>query len=160
VLEVDLGAHRLQPLDVLVDRPQPDRAAAGQRHARLAAARDQRAQREDRRAHRLDQLVWRQRPIDPAGVEDNRPRVRLVEPHPHLREQRLHRADVVEARHVGERQRFGCQQRGAEDRQRGVLRTRHADLAAEPLSPFEHQLVHGRPPVSAARRPTAPASAW
>ena len=40
VLEIDLGAHRLQALDVLVHGPQADRAAAGQRHARLAAARD------------------------------------------------------------------------------------------------------------------------
>ena len=43
VLDDDLGAHRLQALDVLVDRPRADRAAAGQRDARLAEARQQRA---------------------------------------------------------------------------------------------------------------------
>ena len=59
VLDDDLGAHRLQPLDVLVDRPRADRAAAGQRDARLAEAREQRAEDEDRRAHRLDELVRR-----------------------------------------------------------------------------------------------------
>jgi hypothetical protein len=32
LLDVDLGAHRLQALDVLVDRPRADGAAAGQRH--------------------------------------------------------------------------------------------------------------------------------
>ncbi len=37
----------------------PIGAAAGQRHARLAEARHERAQREDRRAHRLHQLVGR-----------------------------------------------------------------------------------------------------
>ena len=69
VLEVDGRAHRLEALDVLVDRPQSDRAAAGQRHARLAAAREQRPERQDRRAHRLDQLVRRERPVDPPRVE-------------------------------------------------------------------------------------------
>ena len=66
VLEVDRRAHRLEALDVLVDRPQADRAAAGQRNARLAGAREQRSQREDRRAHRLHQLVRRERPVDRA----------------------------------------------------------------------------------------------
>ncbi len=69
VLEVDRRAHRLQALHVLVDGAQADRAAARQRHARLAAAREQWPQRKDRRAHRLHQFVGRQRPVDPAGVE-------------------------------------------------------------------------------------------
>ena len=87
VLEVDLGAHRLEPLDVLVDRPQADRAAAGQRHARLAAAGEQRPEHEDRGAHRLDELVGRERPVElrrgqrqavPVGRRARRPSARAA----------------------------------------------------------------------------------
>ena len=59
VLDRDLGAHRLQALDVLVDRARADGAAARQRHLGLAEARQQRTQRQHRRAHGLDQLVGR-----------------------------------------------------------------------------------------------------
>jgi hypothetical protein len=69
VLDMDRGAHRLQTLDVLVDRTRADRAAAGQRHPRFAEAREQRAEHEDRRAHRLDQLVGRLARCDASGVE-------------------------------------------------------------------------------------------
>ena len=44
VLDGDGRPHRLQAFDVLVDRPQPDGAAAGQRDLGLAAAREQRAE--------------------------------------------------------------------------------------------------------------------
>ena len=64
VIEIDLRAHRQQALDVLIDRPQPDGASSGQRYARLAAPREQRAEREYRRPHRLHHLVRRQRPVD------------------------------------------------------------------------------------------------
>ncbi len=76
VLEVDLDAHRGEPLHVLVDGAQADRAAAGQRDARLAAARDERPQRQDRRAHRLDELVGGERPVDPRRIECDRARCR------------------------------------------------------------------------------------
>ena len=66
-------AHRLQALDVLVDRTQADRAAARQRHLRLAAAREQRTQHQDRGAHRLHQLVGRDRAeIDASALELHR----------------------------------------------------------------------------------------
>ena len=71
VLDRDLGAHRLQALDVLVDRTRADRAAAGQRHRRVAKAGQQRAQHHDRGAHRLDQLVRRVELVD-AGVDHAR----------------------------------------------------------------------------------------
>ena len=57
--EFDMGAERLQRLQVQVDRPIADRATAGQRHGRLAGAREQRAQNEDRRAHLAHQVVRR-----------------------------------------------------------------------------------------------------
>ncbi len=117
VRQIDLRAHRLQALDVLVDRPQADRAAAGQRHARLAGARDQRSEREDRRAHRLHELVRRERPVDRRRVERHGAGLAGLHVDAHLREQRLHRLHVVQPRHVGERQRLGREQRRAQDRQ-------------------------------------------
>ena len=43
VLDADLGAQRLEALQVLIDRPRADRAAARQRHLGATVARDQRA---------------------------------------------------------------------------------------------------------------------
>jgi hypothetical protein len=64
VFDGDLRAHRLQPLDVLIDRTRADGAAAGQRHTGLAETRQQRAQHQDRGPHGLDQIVGRLDRID------------------------------------------------------------------------------------------------
>ena len=141
-VEIDLGAHRHEALDVQVDRTQADAASARQRHARFAAARDERAQREDRRAHRLHQLVGRERPVDRAGVERHLARRTGAAPHAHLRQELFHRARVVELRHVGDRQRLGGQQRRAEDRQRGVLGAGNLHFAMQRLPALDQKLVH------------------
>jgi hypothetical protein len=60
VLDGDLGAQLGQALEMLVDRPHADRAAAGQRHARGAVAGDERPEHEHGGAHGRDQLVGRQ----------------------------------------------------------------------------------------------------
>jgi hypothetical protein len=49
-------AHRGQPVGVEVDRPLAEVVAAGQRHVGLAAARQQRAEDHDRRAHGLEEV--------------------------------------------------------------------------------------------------------
>ena len=81
VLELDARPHRLQALEVLIDRARADRAAARQRHARAAVARDQRPQHQHRRAHGLDQLVGRlvfgdRRRVDARDALAARPRRR------------------------------------------------------------------------------------
>ena len=53
----DVRTHRLQPLDVQIDGPRADRAAARQRDVGLTESGDQRTEHENRRAHRLDQFV-------------------------------------------------------------------------------------------------------
>ena len=128
---------------MLIDGPQADRAAAGQRHARLACARDQRSEREDRCAHRLHELVRRERPVDRRRVERHGAGFAGLHVDAHLREQRLHRLHVVQPRHVGQRQRLGREQRRAQDRQGSVLRARDAHFAAERGTAFDQQLVHG-----------------
>ena len=59
VRDLDLGAHRLEPAEVHVDLAAADVVAAGQRDPRLAAAREQRAEHVERRAHARDELVRR-----------------------------------------------------------------------------------------------------
>jgi hypothetical protein len=144
VLDADLGAHRLQALDVLVDRARADRAAARQRHLRLAEARQQRPQHEDRRAHGLDQLVRRDQVVDARRVEPHAAAVRFAL-HAHLVQDLQRGAHVLQVRHVVELDGLGAQQARTQNRQRRVLRARHDDLAGQPAAAFDHQLVH---PVS------------
>ena len=58
------GAEPLQRHDEQVDRPRADGAAAGQRHARLAHAREQRRDHPEARPHLGDEIVGR------GGVDD------------------------------------------------------------------------------------------
>ena len=66
-LDFDLGAELRQPLQVQVDRAAADGAAAGQRHERLAAAREQRPEHEHACAHLAHELIGRGRVRDLAG---------------------------------------------------------------------------------------------
>jgi hypothetical protein len=127
-LDRDVGAHRGEPLDVQVHGTLADGAAPGQRHARLPEARDQRAEREDRGAHRLHVLVGRERLDHVARVEAD-VMGRGLGLHAHALEQLHHRAHVVQLRHVADVDGSGGQQRGREDRQRRVLGTGHPHFA-------------------------------
>jgi hypothetical protein len=142
LLDRDLGAERLEPADVQVDRARADRAAAGQRHQGLAEARHQRAQDQDRGAHGLDQVVGR-------DVAPRRPRIdqdahALVhhQLHAHLAQQFHRGGDVVQVRHVADLDRLVGQQRGGQDRQHGILGAGDPDLAIERLAAADHDLGH------------------
>jgi hypothetical protein len=127
---------------MLIDGTKADRAPAGQRHARLAAAGEQRPQGQDRRAHGLDELVGREGPVDSAGIEGNGSGRDRVQRDAHLRQQRLHRPHVLEARHVREHERLRREQRRAEDRQRRILRAGDPDFADQRPAALDQQLVH------------------
>ena len=74
---VDVAAARsrssapiaLQALDVLVTGRAPIAQPPGSDTSRVAEAREQRAEHEDRRAHRLHELVRRDELADPCGVD-------------------------------------------------------------------------------------------
>ena len=145
VLDGDVGTHREQALDVLVHRARADRAAAGQRHARLAEARQQRAQHEDRRAHRLHQVVGGFGVIQRAGIDHH-----LVGPigaalggRAHAAQQLQRGGHVLQLRHVGQRHRISRQQRGAQLGQRSVLGAGNGDLALEGAAAADEEFVHG-----------------
>ncbi|MNT30693.1 hypothetical protein D3C72_1665010 [compost metagenome] len=141
VLDGDLGAHRLQALDVLVHRPRADAAAARQGDAGLAEARHQRPQHEDRRAHGLHQLVRGLGRIDVGGGQRGRGAVN-VGPGAHLAQQLEHRARVLQVRHVVDGDGIGGQQAGAQDRQRRILGARNPDLALERAVALDLEFVH------------------
>jgi hypothetical protein len=142
VLDHDLCAHGLQALDVLVDRPRADGAAARQRHPGMAEARQQRAQGQHGGAHGLDQLVGRLGVAEVAGIQADRAVVVALGRHAHVAHQLEHGRHVLQARHVVQRHGLVGQQRRAQLGQRGVLGAGNEYFAAE-LSPAANQkFVH------------------
>jgi hypothetical protein len=64
LVDVDLGPKLLEAVEEQIDRARADGAAAGQRHARLVGAGEQRADDPEAGAHGRDQLVGR------GGIDD------------------------------------------------------------------------------------------
>ena len=60
----DFRAHLLERFQMQVHGARADRASAGQRNTRVASARDERPEREDRSAHRFHEFVRRFGPVD------------------------------------------------------------------------------------------------
>ena len=143
MIDLNIGAHGLQSLDVQIHRALADRATAGQRHARLAEAGNHRPQHQNRRTHRLDQIVM--------GFEVSHVRRFDLDAEFRVlrhgrtggREQLDHGADVGQIRHVAQTQRLARKQRGTQDRQRGIFRTRNLHLALEGLAAGEFDFIHG-----------------
>ena len=100
MLDLDLRAHCLQALDVLVHRPRADAAAAGQRHLGATAAREQRPQHQHRGAHGLHQLVAGDRVLDRGRAQLRCRSSCAPTSTPIRREQLRHGAHVHQARHV------------------------------------------------------------
>ena len=129
--DVDVRAHGLQAGDVDIHRPRADRAAAGQRHVGAAEARQQRAQHQDRGAHGLDQLVGREILADRARIDLDAHALIDGHRHAHAPEQLDGGGDVLQVRHVADRDRSVGQQRAGQDRQRRILGAGNAHLALE-----------------------------
>src|SRR3989454_1068201 len=145
VLDRDLGAEAGEPLEVLVDRPDADGAAARQGDARRAVARDERPEHEHGGPHRRDEFVRRDvvgdtrhlrrelAPLAPDGRAE-----RLDQPH--------HRAHVDEVRDIRQMDRLRGQERRRQRGQRSVLGRAHPHRAAEryptvDLEPRGHQAL-------------------
>jgi len=141
VLDVDLGAHRLQALDVLVHGARADRAAARQRHLRLAKARDERPEYEDRRTHGLHELIRRDEVVHLRGVELH-VRAVLLGTHAHLAQQLERGAHVLEVGHVVEMNGFRAQKACAENGQRRILCTGNSHFPCELLPADDDEFIH------------------
>ena len=157
-VDVDLGAQRLQRHQVQVDRPRADGAAARQRDARLAAARQQRAQHPEARAHAADQLVGRGGVDDVArGQMEGLAQVRRGigalavdgEVDAVVAQDARQQVDVGEVRHVLQGQPVGRQQARDHQRQGRVLGAGDRDGAVQRAAAGDADAIH-MCPVSAA----------
>jgi len=112
VFDVNLSAHGLHALDVLVHRPRADGAAAGQRHRGFAKARQQWPQSQHRGAHGFDQFIGRFGRTQGASVKrDGAGRARAaLGAHAHVADQLEHGGHVLQAGHVLQRHAVGGQQ--------------------------------------------------
>ena len=106
-VELDRRAQALQSLDVEIDRPRADGAAARQRHARLPIPRDERPQHQHRGAHLAHEIVGRRGRDDAPRVErQHLARLVLALGAAHgdgdavLDQEMRHRGDVGDARHA------------------------------------------------------------
>jgi hypothetical protein len=150
VLQLDLRAQQLQALEVQVDRPRPDGAAAGQRDLGVADAGQKRPEDEDAGTHAPDQVVGGQRAGDPARRQLQHPAgvpglggvAVHVDLDAVLLQQVRHGGDVAQMRQVRERQRLVGQQAGRHQWQGRVLGAADADLALEGLAADDPDLVH------------------
>ena len=129
---------------MLIDRTCADGTTAGQGNARLAATGKQGPEYENRRPHGLDHIVWRQRMIEIAGIQDDLAIACPLHADAHLLNQAQHGRHVVEARHILETHRFARQQAGTQNRQGGILRAGNGDLAGKPPSAVDQQLIHAQ----------------
>ncbi len=141
VLQGDGRAHGLEALEVLVDGPRADGAAAGERHPRRAEAREERAQHEHRGPHLLHQLVGR------LGAAHRR----AANLHhrgldgglgAHEAQEGPHRLDIAQPRNIPKRTRPLREQGGREDGQGRVFRARNPDRSVQGQGPLDDQVVH------------------
>ena len=136
VLDDDMRAHRLQALDVLIDRPRADGAAARQRDTRPAKARQQRAEGQHRGAHGLDQLVRRFGRMQRARVQRDGVGISgaALGLNAHVADQLEHGGHVLQRGHVVQRDGVSGQQRGAQLGQCRILGTGNRHCARQGLA--------------------------
>ena len=144
VLDTDLGTHLLQRGEVQVDGPGTDGTASGQRHNRFAPPSQQRAEHQDRRAHRLDKFVRSLARGNSSQCDSVAIPVDL-DARAQVSEDLRHGQDVPHIRHVEQGAGPLAQQGGGEDRQRGVLGPADADLACEAPASLNDHTVHQDP---------------
>ena len=100
LVQGDLHPHGLEALEVLVDGPGPDGAAAGQGDAGLAGPGHQRPQDQDRGPHGLDRFVGGHPAGEAAGIHHQG--LAVFKLHPHEAQEPFGGADVGQGRHVVE----------------------------------------------------------
>ena len=111
-------AELFEALDVQVNGPGTDGTSAGQRHSRVAGARQERAKDENRGAHRFDQIVRCFVGKDLLGAKARGVVGLEFDYNAKLAQQPARGEDVVYQRDVFKRDLAGSQQRGGHRRQR------------------------------------------
>jgi len=96
VAQFQIGAHRLQRLEVQIDGPRADGATAGQRHNRPPITRQHRPQHEDRGAHLAHDIVIGGMVVQPMRRQrQNPPAVERRHLGAQRLQQRRHGADIA-----------------------------------------------------------------
>jgi len=121
VFDPDRRTKRLQPADMLIHRPRPNRTATRQRYLGLAKTRHQRAQHQNRGTHGLDLLVGRQEPVNTAWISEDAHMLIQSELHTHFAEQGHRGGDIVQMRDVANIHGLIGEQAGRQNRQHRVL---------------------------------------
>ena len=124
LLKFDLGPHGRQRLQVQIDRPGPDGAAAGQGHLGLAGAGQQRPQHIERGPHLADQIIRREGRGQGGGVEQRLlpvGAIALRDLDAEFLEQATEEFRIRQPRHVGQQQRLIGQDRSGHQLEGGVL---------------------------------------
>jgi hypothetical protein len=138
-------AHRLQTLNMQINRPPANRASPGHCDARHAGPRNQRPQHQRARAHGLHDLVLRHR-IAQHCAPDRRPMLRAPIPQLHLRAHRHQqlalRLDVLHLRNILEDDLILRKNRSSHAGQRRVLRPGNLDCAKQGIAPANNELIH------------------
>ena len=150
----DDRTHGLQTFDVLVDRARANGATTWQRHFGVAKTGQQRPQRQHRSAHGFHQLVRRFRVVQASGVQRDPTVFVVLGRHAHVADQLEHGRDVLQARHIGQRDGLGAQQSGAQLGQGRIFGTRHIERALQAVAAANFQFVHGSGRCVAARGPS------
>ena len=153
-VDVDFRAEPFQRHDQKIDRTRADGAAAGQRHARLAHARDQRRHHPEACAHLGDELIGR------GGVDNvgggNLQGLAVIgglagalaadrDVDAVIAEDPLQQRDVGEPGHIVERQGLVGQEARDHQGKRGVLRSRDRDRAVQPPPAENANTIHDAP---------------
>ena len=143
VVERVRGAEALEREEMRVEAAAADHVAARRGELDVPAPREQRRREQDRRADaRAQRRVERRRAdgfrVDAQRVAAGPFRVRAGGPH-----EIDERLEIADARDVVEGDRLIGQQRGRDDRQRGVLVAARANGAAQPVTAFDDELHCG-----------------
>ncbi len=153
VLDRELRPERGETLEMEIDGAGSPRAAARHGNARLAEARDERAERVYRGPHRAHEIVGRLERRYPRGV-DRANAARERRDDPEAREQGHHGAGVLEIGDVLERARPAGEHRGRHEGKHGVLRAAHTDASVEPARPLDDESIHRTHPSPSAQKPS------
>jgi hypothetical protein len=152
--QLDRSAHPLEAVQMQIDRPGADRAAARQRHPGLAGAGEQRPEDQHRGPHLAHQVVRRGGVHDLGAMQHDAPRRagKVAGFDAEDLQQPPHRCDVHQIRDVLELERLIGQQTGGHQRQRGVLGAADVDPAGKRHTTVDQKTIHRFP--NAATRST------
>jgi hypothetical protein len=140
VPKLDLDPEPFQPLEVEVDGPGPDGAAARKRDTGFLEAGHEGSENEDGGAHGLDEIVRNLEAIDILRV--NREGLSLVKRGSQVIKERLGGADIAEPGEIADSMNPATEEGRREDRERCILRAADPHLAMEGSAPFDEDLIH------------------